>query len=79
MPFVDLPEIQPEKIEKPPKINPNARLEVSANRIKKNYQRQRQKGRLKNVNKKTTNLLKNAGYLETDDLETVDYNNDQFK
>ena len=44
--------------------------------FKKIYQRQRQKGHLKNVNKKAANLLKKAGYLETDDLETVNYNND---
>ena len=33
VPFVHLSEIQPEKIEKPPKITPNARLEVASNRI----------------------------------------------
>ena len=77
MPFVDLPEIKPEKVkEKTPKVTPNARLEVSANRIKKKYQRQRQKGCLKNVNKKAANLLKKAGYLETYNLETINYKND---
>ena len=50
---------------------------MAANRIKKKYQRQRQaKGRLKKANKKATEWLKKAGYLETDDLETVDFNND---
>ena len=45
--------------------------------FKKKYQRQRQtKGRLKKANKKAAEWLKNAGYLETDDLEMVDYNND---
>ena len=31
---------------------------------------------MKKANKKTTEWLKEVGYLETDDLETVDYNND---
>ena len=31
---------------------------------------------MKKANKKATEWLKKAGYLETDDLETVDYNND---
>ena len=45
--------------------------------LKKKYQRQRQtKGRLKKGNKKATEWLKKGGYLETDDLETVDYNSD---
>ena len=76
--FVDLPEEWPEKVKiTAKKITSNARLEMVANRIKKRYQRQKQiKGRLKKANKKTTEWLKKVGYLETDDLETVDYNND---
>ena len=31
---------------------------------------------MKKANKKATEWLKKAGYLETDDLETVDYNSD---
>ena len=31
---------------------------------------------MKKANKKATEWLKKAGYLETDNLETVDYNND---
>ena len=31
---------------------------------------------MKKANKKATEWLKKAGYLETDDLETADYNND---
>ena len=31
---------------------------------------------MKEANKKATEWLKKASYLETDDLETVDYNND---
>ena len=57
---------------------------MAANRILKKYQRQRQKGCLKNVNKRTANWLKKAGYLETDynndvsldDVTTVDHNMD---
>ena len=74
--FVDLPEEQLKKVQKPLKIIPNEHLETAANRILKKYQRQRQKERLKNVNERTANWLKKAGYLETDGLETVDYNND---
>ena len=68
----------PEKVKMTPqKITPNTRLEMASDRIKKKYQRQRQtKGRLKKANKKATEWLKKASYLETDYLETVDYNND---
>ena len=31
---------------------------------------------MKKANKKATEWLKKASYLETDDLETIDYNND---
>ena len=64
------------KSKKTPRIiTPNARLENTTIRIKRKYQRQRQKGCLKNVNKRTANWLKKAGYIETDNLETVHYNN----
>ena len=54
--FVDLPEEQQEKVKKKtPKITPNALLEAAAIRILKKYQRQRQKERLKNVNKRAAN------------------------
>ena len=53
---------------------------MTASRIKKKYQRQRQKGSLKKkqTKKQIKNLLngKKAGFLETDYLKTVDYNND---
>ena len=75
--FVDLPEEQPKKAKKnPPKITPNVGLKAAPIRILKKYQRQRQKGHLKNVNKRAPNWLKKEGYLETDDSEMVDYNND---
>ena len=51
------------------------RLLLASNRIKKKYERQRQKGRHKKVNKKASKWLKRAGYLDTDDLETINYNN----
>ena len=31
---------------------------------------------MKKLNKKASKWLKKAGYLSTDDLETIDYNND---
>ena len=73
-----LPKEWSEKVKiTPQKITPNARLEMATNRIKKKYQKQRQtKGRLKKAIKKATEWLKKAGYLETNDLETVDCNND---
>ena len=74
--FVDSPEEHPKKVIKLPKITTNGLLEAAANRILKKYQRQRQNGCLKNVNRRAANWIKKAGYLKTDDLETVDYNND---
>ena len=54
--------------------DPN-RLRLASNRIKKKYFRQKSKGILKKSNKKAAVCLRRAGYLDTDDLETVDYNN----
>ena len=51
-------------------------LRLASNRIKKKYFRQKSKGILKKSNKKAAAYLRKAGYLDTDDLETVDYNND---
>ena len=55
--------------------DPNG-LRLASNRIKKKYFRQKSKGILKKSNKKAAAYLRKAGYLDTDDLETVDYNND---
>ena len=46
---------------------------LASNRIKK-YQKQRQKGSLKKANKKSTEWLKKASFLGTDNLKTIDYN-----
>ena len=40
------------------------------------YHRQRQKGNLKKLNEKASKWSKKACYLGTDDLETINYNND---
>ena len=45
-------------------------------RFKKKNICQKSKDRLKKINKKAAKYLWKAGYLDTDDLETVDYNND---
>lgn len=45
-------------------------------KIKKIYLRQKSRPQLKKVNKKVANWLRKAGCLETDDSQTVDYNND---
>ena len=43
--------------------------------IWKKYQRQRQK-KAEKTNKKASKWLKKAGFLGTDDLQAIDYNND---
>ena len=50
--------------------------EAAANRIKKKYDRQRQKDLWKIKSKRAANWLRKTGYLDIDDLATVDYNND---
>ena len=52
------------------------RSHLASNRVKKKYFCQKLKGLLKKSNNKAANYLRKAGYLDTDDLETVDYNND---
>ena len=48
-------------------------------KIKKEYQKQKQKRRaVKIASKKAINKLKKANYLQTDDDETVHYNNDMI-
>ena len=55
--------------------HPN-RIRLESHRMLRIYQRQWQKDNLKKLNKKASKWLKKAGYLGTDDLETIDYNND---
>ena len=56
--------------------NPNS-ICLAFHRIIKKYQKQRQKGSLKNIkNKKSAEWLKKAGFLGTDNLQTIDCNND---
>ena len=56
-------------------IHPN-RTRLESRRILKKCQRQQKKCNLKKLNKKASKWLKKAGYLGTDDLETIYYNND---
>ena len=49
---------------------------MASSRIKKKYFRQKSRGVLKKSNKKAAAWLRKAGYLDIDDLETVDFNND---
>ena len=51
------------------------RLESAAARIKRKYQQQKQRKELTKINKKAAKYLKEAGYLDVDDAETVDYSN----
>ena len=55
--------------------DPN-RIPLAADRIKKKYRRQRKSRTLKKANKKATDWLKHADYLDNDNLTTIDYNND---
>ena len=52
--------------------NPNS-VCLASNRIIKKYRKERQKGSLEKTNKKSTKWLKKAGFLQTDDLEIIDY------
>ena len=58
------------------KITDPNRLRLASNKMKKKYLRQKSKCTLKKANKKAADWLKKAGLLRTDDLETIDYNND---
>ena len=49
---------------------------MASNRIKNKYFCQKSIGLLKITNKKAANYLGKAGYVDTVNLETVDYNND---
>ena len=49
---------------------------MASNRIKKKCFRKKSRGILKKSNKKAAAWLRKASYLDTDNLETVDYNND---
>ena len=49
---------------------------MASDKIKKKYEKQRKIGSLKQVNKKAAKWLKKAVFLDTDDLEAINYNND---
>ena len=51
-------------------------MRIASDKIKKKYKRQKSRGVLKKVNKIAVDWLIDAGYLYTDDLKTIDYNND---
>ena len=51
-------------------------LRLASNRINKKYLHQKSRGILKKAYKKAADWLRKAGFLGTDDLETIDYNND---
>ena len=51
-------------------------MRIASDKIKKKYKRQKFRGVLKKVNKIAVDWLRDAGYLYTDDLKTIDYNND---
>ena len=76
---IEIPSIDNLATDAPKKLkiisNPNS-LHIASNKIKKKYIRQKSKGKLKKINKKVAKHLQNANYLDTDNLEMVDYNND---
>ena len=51
-------------------------LHKASNRIKKRYLHQKSRRILKKAEKKAADWLRKARFLGTDDLETIDYNND---
>ena len=51
-------------------------LRLASNRIKKNCLRQKSRGIPRKANKRAAEWLRKTGFLDTDDLETIDYNND---
>ena len=57
-------------------IKPNQKLELVVNKIKKKYARQRNRKNLKRTNARAEKWLKKSGYLDTSNLQTIDYNND---
>ena len=77
---IDIPSDDGISIDAPKKVkiittNSN-QLRLASNRINKKYLRQKSRGILKKANKKAADWLRKAGFLGTDDLETIDYNND---
>ena len=51
-------------------------LRLAADKIKNKYKKKKPLSTLKAKNKKAADWLRRAGYLDTDDLQTIDYNND---
>ena len=51
-------------------------LRLASNRMEKKYLRQKSRGILKKANKKAADWLTKARFLGTDDLETINYDND---
>ena len=57
-------------------IKPNTRLELAANKIKKNTTDKEIEKNLKTANARVAKWLKKSGYLDSSDLQIIDYNND---
>ena len=79
---IDIPSGDDIAIDAPQKlkiITDPKRLCLASNRIKKKYICQKSKGTLKKAKNKAADWLKKAGFLGTDDLQTIDYNNDTNK
>ena len=58
-------------------ISGNAnKLRLAADKIKNKYKKKKPLSILKAKNKKAADWLRRAGYLDTDNLQTIDYNND---
>ena len=77
---IDIPSDDGIAIDTPKKVkiittNSN-QLRLASNRIKKNCLRQKSRGILRKANKTSAEWLRKVGSLDTDDLETIDYNND---
>lgn len=74
--IVDLPDKDPINQGKTVRYDPVTNsICLASDKIKKKYWKQRKIGGLKQVNEKAAKLLKIAGFLDTDNLETINYNN----
>ena len=74
--IVDLPDEDPINQGKTVSYDPVTNsICLASDKIKKKYWKQRKIGGLKQVNKKAAKLLKIAGFLDTHNLETINYNN----
>ena len=76
---IDIPSDDGIAIDAPKKVKiittSSNQLRLASNRIKRKYLHQKSRGILRKEDKKAADWLRIAGFLGTDDLETIDYDN----